>query len=75
MATAIIPKSAVRKEGQYNLIKGFAELPSIDTEDGTCWVLPGGHVICDPEEALKHAEELDAVIRHNVGKTGRNLLH
>lgn len=75
MAVATIPKSAVRKEGEQHLISGFAELPTIDTEDGTCWVLPGGHVICDPEKALQKAEELDVMIRANVRKTGRNLLH
>lgn len=75
MATAIIPKSAVRKEGANNLLHGYAELPSIETEDGTCWVLPGNIIICDPEEANKAASNLDNLIRTNVRKSGRSLLH
>ena len=75
MAAAIIPKSAARKEGQNNLIHGFAELPAIETENGTCWVMPGNIVVCDPREALESASLLDNLIRENVRKSGRSLLH
>lgn len=75
MATSIIPKSSVRKEGAANIIMGFAELPTIETPEGTCWVLPGSEVICDPLLAKKRAEHLDIVIRDNMKKTGRPLLH
>ena len=75
MATSIIPKSTVRKEGAEHIIMGFAELPTIETPEGTCWVLPGSEVICDPTLAKERAERLDTVIRDNIEKTGRTLLH
>lgn len=72
MAVSTIPKS----EARYNesLYEGFATLPPVEMDDGTvCWALPGGHVICDPEEALKEASKLDLMIREGVKKTGRVL--
>jgi len=72
MATAIVPKSEARYCNA--LIHGFAELPSVDMEDGrTCWALPGDRVICDKDEALREAKKLDVMIRDNVKKSGRVL--
>jgi hypothetical protein len=72
MAVSINPKSEARFSEA--LIQGFAELPSVTTEDGeTCWALPGNIIVCDREQAMKEASKLDMLIRNNVRKTGRVL--
>lgn len=75
MATSIIPKSEVREEGKDNVIHGYAELPAIDSDEGQFWALPGNIKIFDRLEAQSAAKKLDATIRKNMKKTGRNLLH
>lgn len=74
MATAIIPKSQIRKEGKDAIIHGYAELPSIYSEGKVCWALPGNRVECDPDKAKQFAAHLDSVIQQSVKKTGRPLL-
>ena len=72
MATAIIPKSEARYCNA--IIQGFAELPSVDMEDGSiCWALPGNRIICDEDVAKQEAKKLDVMIRENVRKSGRVL--
>jgi hypothetical protein len=72
MATAIVPKSEARYCNA--ILHGFAELPSVDMEDGrTCWALPGNIIVCDENEAKREAKKLDVMIRENVKKTGRVL--
>lgn len=72
MGVPIVPKSEWRKHDA--LIQGFAECPTVFLDNGTkCWVFPGNIIICDPETAVKKAQELDQQIRHYVDKTGRTL--
>lgn len=72
MATPIEPKSEVREF--HGIIRGFAEIPAVEQEDGThCWRTPAGETICDYNKAAKYAKKLDKFIRKQVELTERTL--
>jgi len=56
-----------------NLIVGSAELPARRTQQGVCWVLPGGKLECNREAAMNAAVKLDRIISQNLHKHSRKL--
>ena len=69
MATAVIPKSEIRRND--NIIVGFGEVPAFDCEETgrTGWGLPGGAVTFNESEARWHAGELNREIRRTMRDT------
>lgn len=61
MATAIIPKSEMRRND--NVIVGYGEVPAIDINGVHGWGVPGGLVTFSEETAKKWATDLDRAIR------------
>jgi hypothetical protein len=64
MATAIIPKSEMRRND--NISVGYGEVPAVTVNGVTAWGLPGGRVTYSEEEALTFAIKLDKTIRQVV---------
>lgn len=56
-----------------NIIVGYGEVPSVQTEQGIAWVLPGGAITHNKEEATIHAEKLDRLVRLNLNRYNRKL--
>ena len=72
MATAIIPKSEIRRDD--NIRFGYGEVPAVEVEGIVGWGLPGGQVIFSESEALEFAKKLDEEVRANM-KNINQLLH
>lgn len=56
-----------------NIIIGYGEVPSVQTEAGLAWVLLGGFLTYDRDLAMQHAEELDRLIGGNLKRYKRKL--
>ena len=64
MATAIIPKSEIRRN--ENIREGYGEVPSIWRDGVKGWGLPGGIFTSSELVARKCAKQLDKNIRRNM---------
>ena len=64
MATAIIPKSEIRRN--ENIREGYGEVPSIWRDGVKGWGLPGGFFTPSELVARKCAKQLDKDIRRNM---------
>ena len=64
MATAIIPKSEMRRND--NIIIGYGEVPTIDINGVKGWGFPGGLVTFSEEVAIGMAITLDKKIRKTM---------
>lgn len=73
MATAIVPKSAARKND--NISVGYGEVPAMECEETgkIGWGLPGGSVTFCRDTAKSWAKKLDKEIRKHM-KHPRELL-
>jgi len=57
MATAIVPKSEIRKDDSIN--HGYATLPPVKKGGRLGWALPGGDIIYCRDTAKEYAVALD----------------
>ena len=64
MATAIVPKSEIRRN--ENITVGYGEVPFVIVEGKTGWGLPGGGFTTNRFEARRFAEKLDTEIRKRM---------
>jgi hypothetical protein len=66
MATAVIPKSEIRRND--NISVGYGEVPAFDCEETgrLGWGLPGGKVTFNESEARWWAGELNREIRRTL---------
>lgn len=65
MATAIIPKSEIRRN--ENITVGYGEVPFVVKENGEKgWGLPAGGFTSNVFEARRFAEKLDIEIRKRM---------
>jgi|SaaInlStandDraft_7_1057024.scaffolds.fasta_scaffold225349_2 hypothetical protein len=71
MATAIIPKSEMRRND--NVIVGYGEVPSVNINGVQGWGIPGGLVTFSEETAIKWATDLDRAIRATIKGTNQLL--
>ena len=64
MATAIIPKSEIRRN--ENIREGYGEVPAIWRDGVKGWGLPGGLFTSSELVAHQYAKQLDNDIRRNM---------
>lgn len=64
MATAIIPKSEIRRN--ENIREGYGEVPAIWRDGVKGWGLPGGLFTSSELIAHQYAKQLDKDIRRNM---------
>ena len=65
MATAILPKSEIRRNN--NITSGYGEVPSVVNAEGVAgWGLPAGGFTTCRFEARRYAERLDKEIRKRM---------
>ena len=72
MATAIIPKSEIRRND--NIQVGYGEVPAVEINGVIGWGLPGGHVTFSEREARTFAAQLDEIIRNKANFNPKQLL-
>lgn len=64
MATAIIPKSEIRRN--ENIRQGYGEVPCSYVDGQKGWGLPGGGFTTCEFEALRYAKMLDSEIKKRM---------
>ena len=71
MATAIVPKSEIRKNDNISI--EYGEVPAVEVDGKLGWGLPGGGVTYDETEARLWAGRLNREIRR-IMKDPKQLL-